>query len=113
MHKKYFNEKGLTLVEVVVSAVVLSLLAAGIFASYITARNMAALAFNKMIALNWAASRIEFRKSGIIKPLTDNPAEENVLENDKGGTCTPTQTPINIAGGNVLSSYAVRIDWVE
>lgn len=91
MRKIRLNKKGLSLVEVVMSALIVSVLMAGLYAVYISSKNMTALALHKAVALHWAVSSIEAEKNGMRDPYT-NPGDDNILANDKGGSVVPSNT---------------------
>ncbi len=65
MSVKLLNNKGLTLVEVIVSSLIIAVVLAGIYASFINAKNMVALAYHQAAALAWAESGIEENNNGI------------------------------------------------
>ncbi|MCG2712193.1 MAG: prepilin-type N-terminal cleavage/methylation domain-containing protein [Candidatus Omnitrophica bacterium] len=108
MRKKYLNNKGLSLVEVVMSALIVAVLMAGLYSVYVSAKNMTALALHKTVALGWAASGLEARKSGMVTAYTD-PAANNILANDKGGAVAINDTSYQ----NSMIRHSVTVTWTE
>ncbi len=98
MKKVRLNNKGLSLVEVVMSALIVAVLMAGLYSVYVSAKNMTALALHKAVALHWAASRIEAQKTGMTDPYTD-PSDNNILFHEKkkpsGGVVAPAIVDTN------------------
>lgn len=109
MRKIYLNNKGLSLVEVVMSALVVGILMAGLYAVYISAKNMTALALNKAAALAWASSRLEAHKNGMQDAYTD-PSDDNMLVNDKAGVAPATT---NTSYGNAMIRHSATVTWTE
>ena len=108
MRKISFNNKGLSLVEVVMSALIVSMLMAGLFAVYISAKNLSALALHKTVALAWASSKIEGRKNGADVAYND-PSDENMLADDKGGGVNETDTNYRRS----MIRHSVIVSWTE
>ena len=50
MRVKLLNNKGLTLVEVIVSALIITLVLAGVYASFINARNIVSMSYHRAAA---------------------------------------------------------------
>ena len=109
MRKKCLNNKGLSLVEVVISALIVGVLMAGLYAAYISAKNMTALALHKAVALAWATSKIEGEKNGMQDDYID-PSDNNILANDKGSAVpVPNDTPY----GTAMIRHSVTVTWDE
>lgn len=109
MRKKYLNNKGLSLVEVVMSAVIVSLLMAGLYAVYISAKNMTALALHKAVALAWASSKIEGQKHGNPNAIID-PSDENMLANEGFRGAGVAENPVTL--GSMIRTE-VTVTWTE
>lgn len=108
MIKKYLNNKGLSLVEVVMSALIVSVLLAGLYAVYISAKNMTALALHKAVGLAWATSKIEGRKNGMTAAYID-PSDDNIIANDKGGAVALANTTYS----NAITRHSATASWTE
>ncbi|MBU1088184.1 MAG: hypothetical protein KKD05_11800 [Candidatus Omnitrophica bacterium] len=112
MDKKYLNNKGLSLVEVVMSALLLTVVLAALFASYRNANNLINLAHNKLIALNWAESVLEHERANFGGAYTD-PASPNWLTVEKSAPA-PTIARINYGAPQAhLQEIKVTITWTE
>ncbi|MBU1044659.1 MAG: hypothetical protein KJ915_09730 [Candidatus Omnitrophica bacterium] len=116
MDKKCLNKKGLSLVEVVLSALLLTVVVAALLATYRNASNLMGLARNKLIALNWAESIIERERSdcrnAYIDPA-DTAANRNYLIDEKAALA-PVITRINHGAPQVhLQEIKVTINWTE
>ena len=109
MREKYLNNKGLSLVEVVVSALIVTMLLAGLYAVYINAKSMAALALHKTVAMVWAQSVLEDQKHGMRDAYTD-PATPNTLSDDKDAG---PPNLVNTTYGNTMIRHSVTITWDE
>ena len=109
MRKMGLNNKGLSLVEVVISALIVAVLLAGLYAAYVSAKNMTALALHKTVALAWAASRLEAHKNGMQDAYID-PSNNNMLANDKGGAAPAT---INTSYGTAMIRHSATVTWTE
>ncbi len=112
MKKIYLNKKGLSLVEVVMSALIVSVLMAGLYSVYISAKNMTALALNKAVALHWATSRIEAEKTGMQDAYID-PSNNNILANEKGGAAGVTDTNYGPAPRISMIRHSATVTWTE
>ncbi len=110
MRKMCLNNKGLSLVEVVVSALIVSVLMAGLYAVYISAKNMTALALHKAVALAWATSRIEAHKNGMAAASYTDPSNNNILANDKGGVAPAT---VDTNYGSAMIRHSATVTWTE
>jgi Tfp pilus assembly protein PilV len=108
MDKKYLNNKGLSLVEVIMSALLLSVVLAALFATYRNANNLLHLSRNKLVALTWAQSLIENQKDDFRGAYTD-PASPNWLSVEKGGTQVTALTVL----GSTMDHIKVTISWTE
>ncbi len=111
MNKKRLNKKGFSLVEVVMAALLLTVVLAGLFASYRNANNLISLARSKLLALTWAQSLIEidradFHGAGYVNP-TNWAAEALIIE--KGGLSAVATANLGLA----MQSMKVTITWVE
>lgn len=109
MDKKYLNNKGLSLVEVIMSALLLSVVLAALFATYQNANNLLHLSRNKLVALTWAQSEIEHLKADFRGTYT-NPARPNWLSVEKGGTLPP---PVVTDLGNTMQHIKATVSWTE
>ncbi|MBU4479370.1 MAG: hypothetical protein KKH34_09855 [Candidatus Omnitrophica bacterium] len=118
MRKKMLNNKGLSLVEVIMSTLALAMLMAGLFGVYTNATNIINLAFHKTLALCWAESEIERNKCCIDPTTFIDPAAtaplvpfsplSNWLQRNKaGGVNVET---INFAG---VDNLRVTVSWTE
>lgn len=110
MRKIYLNNKGLSLVEVVMSALIVSLLMAGLYAVYISARNMTALALHKTVALAWATSKIEGQKHGNTDDIID-PSDDNMLANEGFRNAGWVRNPTNY--NQSMIRHDVTVTWIE
>ena len=108
MRKICLNNKGLSLVEVVISALIVGLLMAGLYAVYVSAKNMTALALHKAVALAWATSRLEAHKNGS-SGYTD-PSDINILAIDKGGVAPATT---DTSYGTAMIRHSATVTWTE
>jgi len=104
MMKKSLNCKGLSLVEVVMSALVLTIVLAAFYAVYINAYNMMILAFHKTVAIHWAQAEIESTRAGIASQ-----SQPNVLTIHKGGT-RPAASISNLGAMQIVT---VTASWTE
>jgi Tfp pilus assembly protein PilV len=109
MDKKRLNNKGLSLVEVVMSALLLTLVLAALFATYRNANNLISLSRSKLIALTWAQSLLEGQMADFHGAYTD-PALPNWLSVEKAGTATVIPPA---ALGNTMQHLKVTINWTE
>ena len=100
------NNKGLSLVEVVLSALMLSVVLGALYATYINANNLISLARNKIIALAWAESVIEGQKDGV---STNDPTTSNMLEVEKSGSFVLS----NSSSGQLMRRLKVTVTWTE
>lgn len=99
------------------SALIVSLLLAGIFAVYASAKNITTLALHKAIALAWASSKIEGEKNGMQDAYID-PADDNKLANEDGTQlggydrqAVAAVTPTNY--GNAMIRRSATVRWRE
>jgi hypothetical protein len=109
MDKKRLNNKGLSLVEVVMSALLLTLVLAALFATYRNANNLIGVSRNKLIALTWAQSLLEGQMADFRGAYT-NPASPNWLSVEKAGT---PAVAAPAALGNHMQHLKVTINWTE
>ncbi len=70
MHKNCLNYKGLSLVEVVVSSLVLTLVIVACFGVYRNVQKMITISFHKLTALYWVQSEVERLKNQVRGPKT-------------------------------------------
>lgn len=113
MDKKYLNNKGLSLVEVIMSALLLSVVLAALFATYQNANNLLHLSRNKLVALTWAQSLIEHQKADFRPVAPDvytDPSSPNWLSVEKGGSAVPI-VPVNL--GSTMQHLKATINWTE
>ena len=111
MIKKCLNNKGLSLVEVVMSAVIVSILMAGLYAVYFNAKNMTSLAFHKIVALAWATSYIEGEKNGMPDGSYTDPSEDNMLAEETARNASRVPDPT--AYKESMIRYSVEVRWTE
>ncbi len=83
---------------------------AGLYAVYVSAKNMTALALHKAVALAWATSRIEAHKNGMSSASYTDPSNNNILANDKGGLA-PATVDTNL--GNAMLKHFAVVTWTE
>ena len=112
MKKVCLDNKGLSLVEVVMSALIVSVLMAGLYSVYISSRNMTALALNKAVALHWASSQIEGKKNGMQDAYTD-PSNNNILASDKGGAVATVDTNYGPPPFVSIIRHSAAVTWTE
>jgi len=112
MEKMRLNKKGLSLVEVVMSALLLTAVLAALFASYRNANNIMSISRSKLLALTWAQSLIENERAAFqgayVSPI--DPTQEALII-EKNATFPP-----NVAIGNLgqaMQSVKVTITWTE
>ncbi|MFH1063001.1 MAG: hypothetical protein V1747_09000 [Candidatus Omnitrophota bacterium] len=108
MDKKHLNNKGLSLVEVVMAALLLTLVLAALFATYRNANNLISLSHHKLIALTWAQSLLESEKADFRGTYTD-PASPNWLSVEKGGASAIARNNL----GATMQHIKVTITWTE
>jgi len=111
MREKYFNYKGLSLVEVVIASLIVSVLLAGLYAVFINAKNLVVLSLHKMEAMVWAQSMLEAEASGLAQAELPNPADGNSLNDDAvrsgNGVCNPG------AINAVITAHHAVVTWTE
>ncbi len=118
MKRKFLNSKGLSLVEVIMSAMIMSLLLAGLYAVYVNANNMVHLASHRIVALTWAQSRLEQLRADFRGAFND-PAIPNVLTVPEMGTynrlgnlaVANPALPGQVGGG--INRYVATVTWIE
>lgn len=108
MFRNILNNKGLSFVEVIMSALAVGIILAGLYAAYSSANNMVSLAFHKAAALVWAESIIENQKHGFSGSITD-PGTPNYLTQNKTGSSNMVTTTYS----SVMSRYTAEITWIE
>ena len=111
MDKKSLNNKGLSLVEVVMSALLLTVVIGALFATYQNASNLISLSRSKLIALSWAQSLLENERADFRGVYAD-PASPNWLSVEKGGGSAITRTNVG-AGQPYMQVIKATISWVE
>ena len=89
------------------SALIVAVLMAGLYAVYISAKNMTALALHKTVALAWASSRLEARRNGSGGYI--DPSDDNMLAADKGGSVAVNNTSY----GDALMRHSAIVTWTE
>jgi len=113
--EKYMNNKGLSLVEVIMAALLVAVMVSGLFAVVISANNMTMLSKHKLGALTWAQSELEKERARIRGSLAagNDPTIPNMLQTDKtsggGASAVPTITPY--AAG--MYRLSVNVTWTE
>jgi Tfp pilus assembly protein PilV len=108
MHKKSLNSKGLSLVEVVLAAMLLAVVAAALFASYSNANNIIMMSKDKIIALTWAQSMLERSLSGT---TATDPATPNWLTVEK--TVLPATGIAEADEAALLTRIKATVSWRE
>ena len=106
--RRYLNHKGLSLVEVVTSALITTLILSVLFTVYIAATNMCTLALDKAVALAWAESAIELRKIGDPAGLPPDPAADNIISNEKAG-----QINVGLTDYHAYERITATVTWTE
>lgn len=76
------NKSGFTLVEVMVAAVVLALLATGLFSVFASSRNLVSRSKRRLVAVEIARTEIETHKQHIREDRWNNPAYPAVFPAD-------------------------------
>lgn len=82
MDKMLFNRKGLSFVEVIVSAMAVAIIAGGVVAAYLNAARITAIAYHKIAALTLAQSHMEAELHNNPSVGTVNPDMANFLTVD-------------------------------
>ncbi|MBU0634573.1 MAG: prepilin-type N-terminal cleavage/methylation domain-containing protein [Candidatus Omnitrophica bacterium] len=101
--KKLLNCKGLSLIEVIISAMILTILLAGLFAVYKNSRDVVAMGFHKSMAVFWAQARLEEIRAGC---LTQNlPSAITISKN-----ATRPETVTNLGAMQLVT---VNVNWTE
>jgi Tfp pilus assembly protein PilV len=109
MKKNRLNNKGLSLVEVVMAALLISVVLAALFATFRNANNLIGLSKSKLVALNWAQSVIENERADFRGAYT-NPATPNWLTVSKGAGPPAINRPNR---GADMQEVIVTITWTE
>ncbi len=113
MKHSLLNNKGLSYIEIVISALVFSTVFVACYVVHNSSRNMLALGHHKLVALFWAQSGIEANRAGIVPPVV-----ANVLSTQKGGISTITSE--DRGGSGIIGvedqgwrKVAVEVSWTE
>lgn len=110
MTKKFRQEKGFTLIELMFSMLIMTLVILGAVYSLTTAHNMSEDSRTRLLALNAARSVLEEIKITPVTAVPGIPVANFIPADLPNGAIQIITNPVNLAGVT-LATVTVRVTW--
>jgi prepilin-type N-terminal cleavage/methylation domain-containing protein len=106
------SERGVTLIEFMVSMAILGLVALTSFYVLTSARQMSESNRARLLALNTARSTLEQIKNTALISVPAMSTSSLIPSNLPGGAITITTNPANITATTTVATITVRVQWL-